>query len=207
MMPDNTAPVLTENHIRRMVETSLEAVALCGASLLSDAFASVPSPSERGFLSSSPQAEPSVRISRTGVCTENLNPNVTVVKSAKNGVRFDDTAPLNWARDRRIFVQRPVRSDVVVIASIDSLDPAQMCLAQDDEMVHALAWIDPISRSAPPFCQGEASAVGLSRTSIARIRHWPRPFVPNKTIFSRAFFAAPKTAAHMPGCSAATSRD
>src|SRR5450756_740359 len=81
-----------------MVETSLEAVALCGASLLSDAFASVPSPSERGFLSSSPQAEPSVRISRTGVCTENLNPNVTVVKSGKNGLRFDDTAPLNWAR-------------------------------------------------------------------------------------------------------------
>jgi hypothetical protein len=138
-MPDNTAPVLTENHIRRMVETSLEAVALCGASLLSDAFASVPSPSERGFLSSSPQAEPSVRISRTGVCTENLNPNVTVVKSAKNGVRFYDTAPLNWARDRRIFVQRPVRSYIVVIASIGSHDAAQMCLAQYDEMIHTLA--------------------------------------------------------------------
>src|ERR1019366_424795 len=36
-----------------MVETSLEAVALCGASLLSDAFAPVPSPSELGFLNSS----------------------------------------------------------------------------------------------------------------------------------------------------------
>src|SRR5271168_3009422 len=55
------------NQIRRMVETSLEAVALCGASLLSDAFAPVPSPSERGFLNSSPQAEPSVQISRTGL--------------------------------------------------------------------------------------------------------------------------------------------
>ena len=42
----NLIPVLSENHIRRMVETSLEAVALCGASLLSDAFAPVPSPSE-----------------------------------------------------------------------------------------------------------------------------------------------------------------
>ncbi len=41
-----------------MVETSLEAVALCGSSLLSDAFAPVLSPSERGFLSSSPQVEP-----------------------------------------------------------------------------------------------------------------------------------------------------
>jgi hypothetical protein len=39
---------------RRMVETSLEAVALCGASPLSDTFAPVPSPSEHGFLDSSP---------------------------------------------------------------------------------------------------------------------------------------------------------
>jgi hypothetical protein len=60
-------PVSVENQIRRMVETSLEAVALCGASLLSDAFAPVPSPSQRGFLSSSPQAEPSVQISCTGL--------------------------------------------------------------------------------------------------------------------------------------------
>src|SRR5258708_40190160 len=37
-----------------MVETSLEAVAACGASLLSGAFAPVPSPSDRGFLNSSP---------------------------------------------------------------------------------------------------------------------------------------------------------
>ena len=54
------------NQTRRMVETSLEAVALCGASLLSDAFAPVPSPSERGLLNSSPQAEPSVQIWRVG---------------------------------------------------------------------------------------------------------------------------------------------
>ena len=60
-------PVPVVNQIRRMVETSLEAVALCGASLLSDAFAPVPSPSERGFLNSSPQAEPSVQISCTGL--------------------------------------------------------------------------------------------------------------------------------------------
>jgi hypothetical protein len=28
--------------------------------------------------------------------------------------------------------------------------------------------IDPISRSAKPFCQGEADAVGLSRMPMAR---------------------------------------
>jgi len=40
-----------------------------------------------------------------GVCTENLNPNVMMMKSAKDGVRFDASGPLNRARDRRIFIQ------------------------------------------------------------------------------------------------------
>jgi hypothetical protein len=55
-----------------------------------------------------------------------------VMKAAKDGVRFDASSPLNRGRNRRIFVQRPVRSDVIVIASIGSQDPAQMRLAQDD---------------------------------------------------------------------------
>src|SRR3990170_2967320 len=40
-----------------------------------------------------------------------------------------------------------MRSDVVVIASIGSQDSAQMCLAQDDEMIHTLA----PDRSDQPF--------------------------------------------------------
>jgi len=40
-----------------------------------------------------------------GVCTENLNPHVMVMKSAKDGVRFDAPGRLNRARDWRIFVQ------------------------------------------------------------------------------------------------------
>ena len=39
------------------------------------------------------------------VCTENLNPNVMVMKFAKDRLRFDASGPLNRARDRRIFVQ------------------------------------------------------------------------------------------------------
>jgi len=38
------------------------------------------------------------------VCTENLNPDVVVMQSAKDGMRFDTSGRLNWARDRRIFV-------------------------------------------------------------------------------------------------------
>jgi hypothetical protein len=37
------------------------------------------------------------------VCTENLTPHVVEMKSAKYGVGFDASGPLNWARDRRIF--------------------------------------------------------------------------------------------------------
>ena len=51
----------------RWVGTSLEAVARCGASLLSDTFVPVPSPSEPGFLYPSPRSEPIVRISRNGL--------------------------------------------------------------------------------------------------------------------------------------------
>ena len=39
------------------------------------------------------------------VCTENLNPDVMVVKPAKNKLRFDASDPLNGARDQRIFIQ------------------------------------------------------------------------------------------------------
>ena len=49
------------------------------------------------------------------VCTENLNPDVMVMKSAEDRVRLDIPDPLNGTKGRRIFVQRPVRSDVIVI--------------------------------------------------------------------------------------------
>ena len=72
--------------------------------------------------------------------------------------------PLNRARDRRIFIQRPVRSDFVVIVGIGSQDPPQMRLAQDDEVVHALA----PDRSDQPFGEG-----------ILPRRGWCRRLVPD----------------------------
>ena len=73
------------------------------------------------------------------VCTENLNPDVMVMQSAEDRVRLDIPDPLNGTKGRRIFVQRPVRSDVIVIEGIGSQDPAQMPLAHDHHVVHALA--------------------------------------------------------------------
>jgi hypothetical protein len=89
------------------------------------------------------------------------------MESAEDRERFDTSGPLNRARNRRILVQGSMRSDAIVIVGVRFHDPAQMHLAQDNDVVHR---IDPISRSAKPFCQGEAGALGLSRMPMARRR-------------------------------------
>jgi hypothetical protein len=72
------------------------------------------------------------------VCTEILNSDVVVMESAKDGARIDDTGPLNRARDRRVLVQRAMRSDAVVVIGIRFQDPTQMGLAQDNDVVQTL---------------------------------------------------------------------
>jgi hypothetical protein len=84
-----SAPAVpTANQARGMVETSLEAVALCGASLLSDAFAPVPSPSEH-FLHWDPQmtsAETSVETAQD------------LAGGAQSAIRWTKYALNNWLR-------------------------------------------------------------------------------------------------------------
>jgi hypothetical protein len=63
------------------------------------------------------------------VCTENLNPDVVVMKSAKDVERFDASSPLKWAEGRRILVKGAMSSDAVVIVRIGSQESAQMRLA------------------------------------------------------------------------------
>jgi len=58
------------------------------------------------------------------VCTENLDSHVLMMQSTKNSMRPDATDPLNWARKWRVFVQRSVRSQIVVIAGISLQNPA-----------------------------------------------------------------------------------
>ena len=52
------------------------------------------------------------------VCTENINSDVVMMKSAEDGERFDASGPLNRTRNRRILVQRPMRSDGVVVIGV-----------------------------------------------------------------------------------------
>jgi len=73
------------------------------------------------------------------VCTENLDADVMVMKSAEDRMRPKASGLLNGSGARRIFSQRPVRSDFIVIGSIGTQDSAQMRFAQDDEMVYTLA--------------------------------------------------------------------
>src|SRR5258708_33038189 len=54
-------------------------------------------------------------------------------------MRWDASGPLNRAREWRIFVQRAVRSQIVVITGIGLQNPAEGRLTQGDHMVDALA--------------------------------------------------------------------
>ena len=69
------------------------------------------------------------------VYAKNSDSNILVMQAADHGERHNATNLLNRARDRRIFVQRAVRSCGVVIARIRFQDLAQMLLAKCDDMV------------------------------------------------------------------------
>src|ERR1700738_206552 len=81
------------------------------------------------------------------VCTENLNSDIVMKKSPEYHVETDCSSFLNRARDRRIFIQRPRCSDVVVVTSIGSQNPTQMHLTKNDDMIQGLA----ADRSDQPF--------------------------------------------------------
>ncbi len=62
-----------------------------------------------------------------------------MMKSAQDGVRTYDAGSLDQTRDRRILVQRPMRSNAVVIGRIVFQNSAQMCLVQNDDEPRATA--------------------------------------------------------------------
>ncbi len=62
-----------------------------------------------------------------------------MMKSAENGLRGDPAVPLDRSAVWRILVQEQMRSDFIVIAGVGGKDPAQMGLAEDDDMIEAFA--------------------------------------------------------------------
>src|ERR1700719_3168124 len=95
------------------------------------------------------------------------NTHIQLMKSAKKWLRQNATNGMYRSRRRRVLVDRKVRVSRVIVMGVKFQNPTQMCLAQVNDVVQTLTRIDPISRSAKPFCQGEAGAVGLSRMPMA----------------------------------------
>src|SRR6266478_3119938 len=89
-------------------------------------------------------------MARAACVYRKLDSAIVVMQSAQQRMRCDASDPLNRAREWRIFVQRAVRSQIVVIAGIGLQNPAEVRLTQNNQMVVALA----SDRSNQPF--GEA---------------------------------------------------
>src|SRR6516164_8350405 len=84
---------------------------------------------------------------RSAVPAENSDPAILMMQSAKNRNSGNPAADLNRTREWRILVQRQVSSRFVVVANVIFQDLTQMCLAQDDDVVHTFT----PDRSDQPF--------------------------------------------------------
>ena len=54
----------------------------------------------------------------SSVCAENSDSDILVVHAADQGMRYDTSDPVNWAREWRILSQGTVCSRGIVIAGI-----------------------------------------------------------------------------------------
>jgi hypothetical protein len=66
-----------------------------------------------------------------------LHPAILMVKPAQDGQSSELAEPLRLSTARRILPQGQVRSQFVVVAGIADKDPAQMGLAEDDDVIEA----------------------------------------------------------------------
>jgi hypothetical protein len=62
---------------------------------------------------------------------------IMVMKHAEDGHRYDAAHVLDGAMDRSVFVERPMRPQLVVVGGIPRQNPAQVSFAQDNHMVDA----------------------------------------------------------------------
>src|SRR6266704_5686103 len=90
---------------------------------------------------------PSVQINVDACVYRKLDSAIMVVKAAEDGRRYDVAPALDGSMDRRILVEGPMSPQLVIVGSILPQNPAQMGLAQDDNMVYTLA----PDRSDQPF--------------------------------------------------------
>jgi hypothetical protein len=90
-----------------------------------------------------------------------LDPAIAMMKATENRLSSDLAAALDRSMARRILAQGQVRSQFVGVAGVDCKDPAQMGLAEDNDVIEAFpADRADQSLSACPFCQGDLGAIG-----------------------------------------------
>jgi hypothetical protein len=83
-----------------------------------------------------------------------------MVQSSEEWLGNNAANCLDRPRNRRILAQRQVRASLAVISLIRFEQVAQMPLAKHNDIVQASRLIEPISRFAYPFCNGDHAAVG-----------------------------------------------
>jgi len=66
-----------------------------------------------------------------------------MVKPAQDGLSSELAEPLHLSTARRILPQGQMRSEFVVVAGVGGKDPAQMSLAEDDDVIEAF----PVDRA------------------------------------------------------------
>lgn len=81
------------------------------------------------------------------VASENSDPSVSMVKSAKDRMRNNISEPRDRARVGRILLERNVSSQFVIIAGIFRKNSAKMLCVDHDQMIRDSRRIDPIKRS------------------------------------------------------------
>ena len=70
-----------------------------------------------------------------------------MMQPAEDRTRDDLAEPLDGPMARRILVERQMRSEIVVIMNVGSKNPAQMGLAQDNDVIEAV----PSDRADQPL--------------------------------------------------------
>jgi hypothetical protein len=70
-----------------------------------------------------------------------------MMKSAEDRLSGDLADPLDRPMARRILVQGQMRSELIVITGVGRKDPAQMGLAEDDDVIEAF----PADRADQPL--------------------------------------------------------
>src|ERR1700757_4828163 len=78
--------------------------------------------------------------SRAITCpSRKLHPHVAMMQSAQHWCRDDGSASLDGASQRRVLAQPQVRARLIVVERIRGQDPSQMPLAEDQDVIQALA--------------------------------------------------------------------